>query len=226
MDTLVVISAIVGLITGVGGLVVAIRSLQLSGKSIAETYRAPVRAAQHAILAELPKPAAELHEVLERVNMQLQEQPGRPAEIRNTAAAIEGLVTELSRRELVDPTLGTLLDQLRYRTFGQGCEHEGIHHALTRYAEMWEQRLEAENSPNDSPEIRHQLANNSTGIGLTMEPLRERCNALTPIVEQAQARLRIIDLQGLGNFPLPTTTARQANLEPPPITNQIIGRLD
>lgn len=194
------VGVVIGIVTGIAGLILGYLGWRRSGQALTETRRTTVRENQHVLIAAMASPASELDEILTELNVDLQMQPADVEALRSKAARIRSLVTDLASPVIVDPTLSDLIKKLESAALPTDQNTEDIPTALERFARLWNDVAEANAKPDSRP-TREQLFNLGAGFGLTIEPLRERCNALQPIVQQIRERLREIDLYGLGNFP-------------------------
>ena len=99
----------VGALTGVGGLVVGWLGWRRSGEALRESWRAPVREEQHALLPKLADSAAELERLLEqRVNSDVQTAT-EPSTLRSDAADLRRITDQLTTPVIADSELDNLM---------------------------------------------------------------------------------------------------------------------
>lgn len=205
----------VGALTGIGGLIVAWLGWRRSGEALRESWRAPVREEQHALLPRLADSSAELENLLEeRINTDVQVATESET-LKSDAADLRRLVDQLTAPVVVDAELDGDLQRLKSVVEPSGALGGGLQGALDRFIDLTERLAAARSQAAAGSADPERLISLGAEHGQSVEPLRRRNEAALEIVRRVRQRVRVLTREGLGSFPAAAPAVRKGRQQSP-----------
>lgn len=200
-----IVLGVISVLIALTAVAVAGFSLKRSGDALDETRRAPVRAAQHALLPVIKQCARRNRKLLaDNANYQVQAEPLDGAALRTTAAMLRSNTKRMINRTIVDQPLEGAVQGFAESILGGSSgsvdSDAGLITSFDQYALLAEETTEAGRRPGDASGTRSELVQLGQRRGELQRPLRKLIHESLVALDQVDKRIDQVEREGFGDF--------------------------